>query len=132
MDFSSTPPLSPDSLPSTRSEPASTAARARAERQTADSAPASRAAVAVACTNCRSRHLKCDGQQPCTRCVQEVLADCSYMKSRRGWKGPRKQETGVAYAGVSSMPMTSKYFGLWPIFIRASTYRKERHNYFIM
>jgi len=48
-----------------------------------------RVAVAVACVQCRSRHLKCDGAARCSRCVAEGIA-CSYVKSRRGWKGPRK------------------------------------------
>jgi hypothetical protein len=48
-----------------------------------------RVAVAVACVQCRSRHLKCDGATRCARCVAEGIA-CSYVKSRRGWKGPRK------------------------------------------
>jgi len=48
-----------------------------------------RAAVAVACVQCRSRHLKCDGAARCSRCVAEGIA-CTYVKSRRGWKGPRK------------------------------------------
>lgn len=48
-----------------------------------------RAAVAVACVQCRSRHLKCDGAVRCSRCVADGIA-CSYVKSRRGWKGPRK------------------------------------------
>jgi hypothetical protein len=89
---------SQDSLTS----PISGAGRARADRQTSDSTPTSRAAVAVACTNCRSRHLKCDGQQPCSRCLQEGLTECSYMKSRRGWKGPRKQDSVGAYSTIST------------------------------
>lgn len=48
-----------------------------------------RVAVAVACVQCRSRHLKCDGAARCARCVSEGI-QCSYVKSRRGWKGPRK------------------------------------------
>lgn len=48
-----------------------------------------RAAVAVACVQCRSRHLKCDGAAKCARCVAEGIT-CSYVKSRRGWKGPRR------------------------------------------
>jgi hypothetical protein len=91
-----------------RSRPVSNAGQTRADRQTADSTSTSRAAVAVACTNCRSRHLKCDGQQPCGRCVQEGLPECSYMKSRRGWKGPRKQDSVGAYSRMSTVPTQSK------------------------
>jgi hypothetical protein len=93
---------------STRNEPISAAGRARIDRQTADSTPTSRAAVAVACTNCRSRHLKCDGQQPCSRCLQEGLAECSYMKSRRGWKGPRKQDSFGSYSRIGAVSSPSK------------------------
>ena len=40
--------------------------------------------VALACTQCRSRHVKCDSTQPvCTRCRREGK-DCTYTKSRRG------------------------------------------------
>ncbi|TLD38509.1 hypothetical protein E2P81_ATG01052 [Venturia nashicola] len=47
-------------------------------------------AVAVACIACRSRHLKCDGGTRCSRCLQDGT-ECLYVKSRRGWKGPRRQ-----------------------------------------
>ena len=40
-------------------------------------------------TGCRSKHLKCDGLVPCTRCVSNSL-DCVYVRSRRGFKGPRR------------------------------------------
>lgn len=111
--FSYTPPGTPPAYHLStavinRNDPVSASARARSERQTADSAPGSRAAVAVACTNCRSRHLKCDGKQPCSRCVAEKINDCSYMKSRRGWKGPRKQDQSLAYSTVTSVSNTSK------------------------
>ncbi|KZM19072.1 DNA binding [Ascochyta rabiei] len=48
-----------------------------------------RASVAVACVPCRSRHLKCDGGVRCSRCRADGV-DCTYIKSRRGWKGKRK------------------------------------------
>ncbi|KAI0128674.1 hypothetical protein BJ170DRAFT_340824 [Xylariales sp. AK1849] len=45
--------------------------------------------VPAACTACRSRHLKCDGATPCSRCqTNETL--CQYVASRRGFKGPRR------------------------------------------
>lgn len=50
-----------------------------------------RASVAVACVPCRSRHLKCDGGVRCSRCRNEGV-DCTYIKSRRGWKGKRKNK----------------------------------------
>ena len=50
-----------------------------------------RASVAVACVQCRSRHLKCDGGVRCSRCRADGV-DCTYIKSRRGWKGKRKNK----------------------------------------
>lgn len=45
----------------------------------------------VACTDCRSRHLKCDATTPsCSRCQSEGR-QCRYVQSRRGYKGPRKR-----------------------------------------
>ncbi|KAF1973634.1 hypothetical protein BU23DRAFT_553942 [Bimuria novae-zelandiae CBS 107.79] len=49
-----------------------------------------RTSVAVACVPCRSRHLKCDGGVRCSRCRADGV-DCTYIKSRRGWKGKRKK-----------------------------------------
>jgi hypothetical protein len=93
-----------------RTEAVSTAGRQHAERQTSDSGPTSRAAVAVACIGCRTRHLKCDGQNPCGRCGSESIP-CSYVKSRRGWKGPKKNGTAslspvgiVASKCIRSLP----------------------------
>ncbi|KAF2820331.1 hypothetical protein CC86DRAFT_374503 [Ophiobolus disseminans] len=50
-----------------------------------------RASVAVACVPCRSRHLKCDGGGRCSRCKADGV-ECTYIKSRRGWKGKRKNK----------------------------------------
>jgi len=48
--------------------------------------------VALACTECRSRHLKCDAGTPaCTRCLADKR-ECNYVKSRRGWKGTRRKK----------------------------------------
>jgi Fungal Zn(2)-Cys(6) binuclear cluster domain len=45
--------------------------------------------VPLACTECRSRHLKCDAKSPsCTRCSTDAR-ECCYIKSRRGWKGSK-------------------------------------------
>ncbi|KAK5988980.1 C6 finger domain transcription factor iacK [Cladobotryum mycophilum] len=46
-------------------------------------------AVPAACLACRSKHLKCDGQTPCSRCVASDF-ECVYVASRRGYKGPRR------------------------------------------
>src|SRR6187402_3287463 len=48
-----------------------------------------RATVPSACVQCRSKHLKCDGLNPCTRCSSNSF-DCVYVRSRRGFKGPRR------------------------------------------
>ena len=50
--------------------------------------------VPLACTECRSRHLKCDAGTPsCGRCVTDAR-ECTYVKSRRGWKGSRRRAHG--------------------------------------
>ncbi|KAF2864820.1 hypothetical protein BDV95DRAFT_270181 [Massariosphaeria phaeospora] len=56
-------------------------------------AQAARTSVPVACVPCRSRHLKCDGGVRCSRCRTDGV-DCTYIKSRRGWKGKRKPKAG--------------------------------------
>ncbi|TVY22851.1 Transcription factor [Lachnellula hyalina] len=48
-----------------------------------------RITVPSACVPCRSKHLKCDGLSPCTRCSSNGF-ECLYVRSRRGFKGPRK------------------------------------------
>ncbi|KUI55541.1 Activator of stress genes 1 [Cytospora mali] len=45
--------------------------------------------VPAACLACRSKHLKCDGNTPCVRCVGSQ-SECVYVASRRGYKGPRR------------------------------------------
>lgn len=63
----------------------------------------SRASVAVACVPCRSRHLKCDGGVRCTRCRTDNV-ECTYIKSRRGWKGKRKtKDDAGATAALSGL-----------------------------
>ncbi|RAL67083.1 hypothetical protein DID88_007863 [Monilinia fructigena] len=48
-----------------------------------------RITVSAACVPCRSKHLKCDGHSPCSRCSTNEY-DCLYVRSRRGFKGPRR------------------------------------------
>ncbi|EKJ73560.1 hypothetical protein FPSE_06178 [Fusarium pseudograminearum CS3096] len=48
--------------------------------------------VSAACLACRSKHLKCDGVNPCSRCVTSG-SECVYVASRRGYKGPRRNNT---------------------------------------
>ncbi|OCK84861.1 hypothetical protein K432DRAFT_389178 [Lepidopterella palustris CBS 459.81] len=57
-------------------------------------ATANRASVPVACVACRSRHLKCDGGIRCSRCKVDGV-ECSYVKSRRGWKGKRRNKESL-------------------------------------
>ena len=43
-------------------------------------------AVKLACTFCKKRHLKCDGQKPCEKCI-ERNQDCIYeANAKRGRK----------------------------------------------
>ncbi|KAI2621860.1 hypothetical protein GGS21DRAFT_494563 [Xylaria nigripes] len=46
--------------------------------------------VPAACLACRYKHLKCDGANPCSRCLASNSPECTYVASRRGYKGPRK------------------------------------------
>lgn len=64
-----------------------------------------RASVAVACVPCRSRHLKCDGGVRCSRCRADGV-DCTYIKSRRGWKGKRKNKPEDQ---ISPVPMNGAH-----------------------
>ncbi|OTB04997.1 hypothetical protein M426DRAFT_57731 [Hypoxylon sp. CI-4A] len=45
--------------------------------------------VQAACLACRAKHLKCDGKTPCSRCLSSESI-CTYVASRRGYKGPRR------------------------------------------
>ena len=71
------------------------------------SATASRASIPVACVACRSRHLKCDGGNRCSRCKADGV-ECSYIKSRRGWKGKRKNKT-ASTPQSGQRPATGKH-----------------------
>ncbi|KAK3954220.1 hypothetical protein QBC32DRAFT_94972 [Pseudoneurospora amorphoporcata] len=47
--------------------------------------------VPAACLPCRTKHLRCDGGRPCSRCTATgIVAECAYVASRRGYKGPRR------------------------------------------
>lgn len=49
--------------------------------------------VSLACTQCRSRHSRCDAKMPiCSRC-EALKESCTYQKSRRGGRRPRKVTT---------------------------------------
>ena len=46
--------------------------------------------ISLACIQCRSRHLRCDAATPtCSRC-RDSGKQCTYQKSRRGGRRPRK------------------------------------------
>lgn len=74
-------------------------------QQNSDAAQA-RTSVAVACVPCRSRHLKCDGGVRCSRCKADGV-DCTYIKSRRGWKGKRKKPGENGAPVVAGLPTSS-------------------------
>ncbi|KAF5025871.1 hypothetical protein F66182_2040 [Fusarium sp. NRRL 66182] len=40
----------------------------------------------------RGKHLKCDGMNPCSRCISSG-SECIYVASRRGYKAPRRSTT---------------------------------------
>jgi len=50
-----------------------------------------RITVPSACVACRSKHLKCSGLSPCSRCSENDI-ECVYVRSRRGFKGPRRNQ----------------------------------------
>ncbi|KAI6767278.1 hypothetical protein HG530_005287 [Fusarium avenaceum] len=56
---------------------------------TTESGRVSIASVPAACLACRGKHLKCDGVNPCSRCLSSG-SECIYVASRRGYKGPRR------------------------------------------
>ena len=60
--------------------------------------------VPSACVPCRSKHLKCDGLQPCSRCLSNSF-ECHYVKSRRGFKGPRKNTNGLSRFNSAVTPV---------------------------
>lgn len=58
--------------------------------------------ISLACTECRSRHLKCDAGVPsCNRCQVE-RKECSYIKSRRGWKETRRKKAAASAAPAAA------------------------------
>jgi hypothetical protein len=60
--------------------------------------------VPAACIACRTKHLKCDGKMPCSRCATSGLSavSCTYVRSRRGYKGPRRNTKQVPAATSKS------------------------------
>ncbi|RDL37212.1 Zn2 DNA-binding protein [Venustampulla echinocandica] len=65
-----------------------------------------RMTVPSACVQCRSKHLKCDGLSPCTRCSSNGL-ECVFVRSRRGFKGPRKNGAQKAAGSAATCPLVN-------------------------
>ncbi|RGP80968.1 hypothetical protein FLONG3_894 [Fusarium longipes] len=63
--------------------------------------------VQAACLACRGKHLKCDGVNPCSRCVTSG-SECVYVASRRGYKGPRRSATQKVTKRPSPSPGRSR------------------------
>ncbi|GKT52075.1 uncharacterized protein ColSpa_12256 [Colletotrichum spaethianum] len=63
-------------------------------------------AVPAACLGCRGKHLKCDGQNPCSRCLSSQ-SECIYVASRRGYKGPRRNKAANPNKRTRSSSPTS-------------------------
>ncbi|KAH6653866.1 N-terminal binuclear Zn cluster-containing/DNA binding domain-containing protein [Truncatella angustata] len=82
----------------------------------------SAATVPAACLACRSKHLKCDGGNPCSRChTSETF--CQYVASRRGYKGPRRntaQNPNKRHASDSSSPTSNGSGESCPMLLGAS------------
>jgi hypothetical protein len=73
----------------------------------------------TACVACRSKHLKCDGGLPCSRCRAERV-DCNYVKSRRGFKRPRRPKTSSSDSfGLQQSPSQG------PVDLQCSSMRAE-------
>ncbi|GME36537.1 putative C6 zinc finger domain-containing protein [Neofusicoccum parvum] len=72
---------------------AAAAAGAMDAQQLSSSSSGGKQPIPLACVACRSKHLKCSGGEPCSRCAADGT-ECSYVKSRRGYKGPRKRTAG--------------------------------------
>ncbi|KAK7221372.1 hypothetical protein V2G26_009375 [Clonostachys chloroleuca] len=70
------PPAPSSAMPSTTASAAKPAGRV-------DQPP-----ISTACITCRTRHQKCDGKRPCSRCIIQET-ECTYVASRRGYRGPR-------------------------------------------
>ncbi|CRK17480.1 hypothetical protein BN1708_017579, partial [Verticillium longisporum] len=76
--------LVPDTTP-----PASRDSPNTTSSATSEARPTQPPTTPAACLGCRSKHLKCDGQNPCGRC-RASESECVYVASRRGYKGPRR------------------------------------------
>ncbi|KXX80485.1 Proline utilization trans-activator [Madurella mycetomatis] len=83
--------------------------------------PAAPPSVPAACLACRGKHLKCDGNTPCSRCTSSNT-QCLYVPSRRGFKGPRRnpaQNPNKRHAS-SSPPYSGSTEGSCPMLMGAT------------
>jgi len=56
----------------------------------------------LACLQCRSKHLKCNGGQPvCARCAT-TGSECVYIRSRRGFRGRGRNGSNTPNVSVQS------------------------------
>ncbi|KAG6025320.1 hypothetical protein E4U41_001537 [Claviceps citrina] len=85
--------MSSDSSPHSQAQSNASGAAGDADKnytpETSHDGRSRESTVPAACLACRSKHLKCDGQTPCARCVG-TQSECVYVASRRGYKGPRR------------------------------------------
>ncbi|EOD43637.1 putative c6 zinc finger domain-containing protein [Neofusicoccum parvum UCRNP2] len=97
---------------------AAAAAGAMDAQQLSSSSSGGKQPIPLACVACRSKHLKCSGGEPCSRCAADGT-ECSYVKSRRGYKGPRKRTAGsvteqATTAGFSASPPEQQHSPAFP------------------
>jgi hypothetical protein len=106
VSLSSSLSPSSDDLPDNQGERQTSLAASSLSRQDFKE----RATIPSACVACRSKHLKCDGLNPCTRCSSNDF-ECIYVKSRRGFKGPRRNGPNGAQSKVSPVSATASIDG---------------------
>lgn len=64
-----------------------------------------------ACLACRRKHVKCDGRMPtCSRC-NATSAECAYVESRRGYRGPKRKHVEQSQNGdaITSSATSSNF-----------------------
>ncbi|PGH11195.1 hypothetical protein AJ79_05037 [Helicocarpus griseus UAMH5409] len=66
--------------------------------------------VSTTCTNCRERHLKCDGGPICSRCRADDR-QCVFVVSRRGRRPSVKQEAANKAARLSDLRSSTRSDG---------------------
>lgn len=87
-------------MPPTSSVPGPKAASSEKSQSETANKKATVHPVKNACLNCRSRKMKCTGEQPvCLNCAKKAIT-CEYVKSKRGGARKRKAPTIVAGVGI--------------------------------